>query len=150
MTLLYAGDVSNICKEVLTETKAINLIESNGSIRKKIIEIYEGKKISSPIYEQLLKHADSEELKKLLLKQIEYLDKQEILEILRLLDEPYQKLANGQAVEFENTDENRALIHKLNLKQIVMKVTKPTRPKSNPVGKKILSTRLQTRVLSDE
>ena len=85
-----------------------------------------------------------------MLKQIRYLDKQEILEILKLLDEPYKKLANGQEVEFENTDENYTLLRALNTAQIVMRIPKPTRPKSNPVGKKILSTRLQTHVLSDE
>lgn len=148
--LFCSDEIINQHKQVLAESKAINLIVSNDTVRKKIIEIYESERMSLPVYDQLLKHADSEELKKLLLKQIKYLGKQEILEILRLLDEPYQKLANGQAVEFENTDENRALIHELNLKQIVMKVIKPTRPKGNPVGKKILSTRLQTRVLSDE
>lgn len=148
--LFCSDEIINQHKQVLAESKAINLIVSNETVRKKIIEIYESERMSLHVYDQLLKHADSEELKKLLLKQIKYLDKQEILEILRLLDEPYQKLANGQAVEFENTDENRALIHELNLKQIVMKVIKPTRPKGNLVGKKILSTRLQTRVLSDE
>ena len=148
--LFCSDEIINQHKQVLAESKAINLIVSNDTVRKKIIEIYESERMSLPVYDQLLKHADSEELKKLLLKQIKYLNKQEILEILRLLDEPYQKLDNGQAVEFENTDENRALIHELNLKQIVMKVIKPTRPKGNPVGKKILSTRLQTRVLSDE
>lgn len=148
--LFCSDEIINQHKQVLAESKAINLIVSNDTVRKKIIEIYESERMSLPVYDQLLKHADSEELKKLLLKQIKYLGKQEILEILRLLDEPYQKLANGQAVEFENTDENRTLIHELNLKQIVMKVIKPTRPKGNPVGKKILSTRLQTRVLSDE
>ncbi|WP_333614150.1 hypothetical protein [Psychrobacter sp.] len=148
--LFCSDEIINQHKQVLAESKAINLIVSNDTVRKKIIEVYESERMSLPVYDQLLKHADSEELKKLLLKQIKYLNKQEILEILRLLDEPYQKLDNGQAVEFENTDENRALIHELNLKQIVMKVIRPTRPKGNPVGKKILSTRLQTRVLSDE
>ncbi|MGP5548112.1 YobI family P-loop NTPase [Psychrobacter alimentarius] len=150
ITLLYAIDISDSYKQALTELKAINLIESNGPVRKEIIEIYEDKKMASPVYDQLLKYADSDELKKLLLKQAKYLDKQEILKILKLLDEPYQKLANGQEVEFENTNENNALIHELNVKQIVMRVPKPTRPKGNRVGKKILSTRLQTRVLSDE
>lgn len=148
--LFCSDEISNQHKKVLAESKAINLIESNETVRKKIIEIYESERVSLPVYDKLLKYADSKELRELLLKQIKYLDKQEILKVLKMLDEPYQKLANGQEVEFENTDENRALIHELNLKQIVMKVIKPTRPKGNPVGKKILSTRLQTRVLSDE
>ncbi|WP_201598998.1 YobI family P-loop NTPase [Psychrobacter vallis] len=146
ITLLYAGDISNGCKEVLTETKAINLIESNAPVRKKIIEIYEDKKMSSPVYDQLLKHADSEELKKLLLKQIKYLDKQEILEILRLLDEPYQKLANGQEVEFENANENQNLLDVLNKAQIVI-APKAKKPKGSLIGEKVLTTRLQSHVL---
>tara|TARA_R110000751_G_scaffold132289_1_gene234778 strand:- start:120 stop:1859 length:1740 start_codon:yes stop_codon:yes gene_type:complete len=148
--LFCSDEIINQHKQVLAESKAINLIESNETVRKKIIEIYESERMSLPVYDQLLKHADSEELRKLLLKQIRYLDKQEILEILKLLDEPYKKLANGQEVEFENTDENYTLLRALNTAQIVMRIPKPTRPKSNPVGKKILSTRLQTHVLSDE
>jgi len=146
--LLSSDNVSNKYKQVLAESSAIDLIESNETIREKIVEIYKSERMSLLIYDQLLKYADSKELKKLLLNQIKYLDKQEVLRVLELLDEPYQKLANGQEVEFENTDENKALINELNLKQIVMKVLKPTKPKGNPVGKKVLSTRLQTRLLS--
>lgn len=147
--LFCSDEISNEYKEVLAESKAIDLIETNIAVRKEVIKIYEDKKMASPVYDQLLKYADSEELKKLLLKQAKYLDKQEILKILKLLDEPYQKLANGQEVEFENNNENNDLIHELNVNQIVMRVPKPTRPKGNPVGKKVLSTRLQIHVLSN-
>ena len=147
--LFCSDEISNEHKQVLAESKAINLIESNETVRKKIIEIYESERVSLPIYDQLLRYADSKELRKLLLKQIRYLDKQEILEILKLLDEPYKKLANGQEVEFENTDENYTLLRALNIAQIVMRIPKPTRPKGSLAGKKVLSTRLQTHVLSD-
>lgn len=145
--LFCSNEVSNAHKKVLAESKAINLIESNETVRKKIIEIYENERMSLPVYEQLLKHANFKELRKLLLRQIEYLDKYEILKVLELLDVPYQKLAKGEEVEFENTDENRLILQKLNSAQIVMKVAKPTKSKDNPSGKKILSTRLQTKVL---
>jgi len=148
--LFCSDEISNQHKQVLAESKAINLIESNETVRKKIIEIYESERMSLHIYDQLLKYADPKELRELLLKQIRYLDKQEILKILKLLDDPYQKLANNQEVEFENTDENYTLLRALNVAQIVMRIPKPTRPKGSLAGKKVLSTRLQTHVLSDE
>ncbi|MGO2734129.1 MULTISPECIES: hypothetical protein [unclassified Psychrobacter] len=123
--LFCSDEISNEHKQVLAESKAINLIESNETVRKKIIEIYESERVSLPVYDQLLKYADSKELRKLLLKQIRYLDKQEILKILKLLDEPYQKLAEGEEVEFGNTEENQNLLDALNKAQIVMKAPKP-------------------------
>lgn len=145
--LFCSDEVSNEYKQVLAKSKAINLIESNETVRKKIIEIYESDRMSSPIYDQLLKYADSKELKKLLLKQIKYLDKHEVLKILELLDDPYQKLAKGEEVEFGNTEENRALLDALNKAQMVMKAPKAKKPKGSLIGEKVLTTRLQSHVL---
>ncbi|WP_201606231.1 hypothetical protein [Psychrobacter immobilis] len=148
--LLDSNNVSSRDKKTLAETEVISLIEGSTTVREKVVEIYDGDKIPASIYEQLIKYSDSSELKNLLLKQINYLNKQKIVEILKLLDEPYKKLANGQEVEFENTDENYTLLRALNTAQIVMRIPKPTRPKGSLAGKKVLSTRLQTHVLSDE
>lgn len=145
---LFCSDgISNEYKQVLAESKAVNLIESNETVRKKIIEIYESERMSSPIYDQLLKYADSKELKKLLLKQIKYLDKHEVLKILELLDDPYQKLAKSEEVEFGNTEENRTLLDALNKAQMVMKAPKAKKPKGSLIGEKVLTTRLQSHVL---
>ena len=101
----------------------------------------------SSIYDQLIKYADSSELKKLLLKQIKYLDKHEVLKILELLDDPYQTLAKGEEVEFGNTEENRTLLDALNKAQMVMKAPKAKKPKGSLIGEKVLTTRLQSHVL---
>lgn len=145
--LFCSDEVSNEYKQVLAKSKAINLIESNETVRKKIIEIYESDKMPSFIYDQLIKYADSSELKKLLLKQIKYLDKQEVLKILELLDDPYQTLAKGEEVEFGNTEENRTLLDALNKAQMVMKAPKAKKPKGSLIGEKVLTTRLQSHVL---
>ena len=145
--LFCSDEVSNEYKQVLAKSKAINLIESNETVRKKIIEIYESDKMPSSIYDQLIKYADSSELKKLLLKQIKYLDKHEVLKILELLDDPYQTLAKGEEVEFGNTEENRTLLDALNKAQMVMKAPKAKKPKGSLIGEKVLTTRLQSHVL---
>ncbi len=146
--LFCSNEVSNAHKQVLAESKAINLIESNETVRKKIIEIYENERMSLPVYDQLLKYANSKELRKLLLRQIKYLDKHEVLKVLKLLDEPYQKLAKGEEVEFNNNEENRTLLEALNNAQIV-KVPKAKKPKGSLMGQKVLTTRLQLHVLGN-
>lgn len=147
--LFCSNEVSNAHKKVLAESKAINLIESNETVRKKIIEIYENERMSLPVYEQLLKHANFKELRELLLRQIKYLDKYEILKVLELLDVPYQKLAKGEDVEFNNSEENRTLLKALHNAQIVVKIPKAKRPKGNLKGQKVLTTRLQLHVLGN-
>lgn len=146
--LFCSNEVSNAHKKVLAESKAINLIESNETVRKKIIEIYENERMSLPVYEQLLKHANFKELRELLLRQIKYLDKYEILKVLELLEVPYQKLAKGEDVEFNNSEENRTLLKALNNVQIV-KVPKAKKPKGSLMGQKVLTTRLQLHVLGN-
>ncbi|WP_198013340.1 MULTISPECIES: P-loop NTPase fold protein [unclassified Psychrobacter] len=147
--LLGSNSVSNKDKKTLAETEAIDLIEDSTTVREQVIEIYKSDKMPSSIYEQLIKYADSSELKNLLLKQINYLNKQAIVEVLSLLDDPYRRLAKGEEVEFANTEENRNLLGALNNAQIVVKVPKAKRPKGNLMGQKVLTTRLQLHVLGN-
>ena len=149
VSLLFSEDISNNSKRFLVENIGVDLISVGEHIRKKILGVYGSDRISITIYEQFIEHADSNELKKLLLNQIENMNDSEIMRVLSLLDEPYQTLTHGTDVEFEDSEENRAILNKLNTARIVRKFPKPKRPKSNPIGKKVLSTRLQSHILGN-
>lgn len=149
VSLLFSEDIINNSKRFLVENIGVDLISVGEHIRKKILGIYGSDRIPITIYEQFIEHADSNELKKLLLNQIENMNDSEIMRVLSLLDEPYQTLTHGTDVEFEDSEENRAILNKLNTARVVRKFPKPKRPKSNPIGKKVLSTRLQSHVLGN-
>lgn len=149
VSLLFSEDIINNSKRFLVENIGVDLISVGEHIRKKILGVYGSDRIPITIYEQFIEHADSNELKKLLLNQIENMNDSEIMRVLSLLDEPYQTLTHGTDVEFEDSEENRAILNKLNTARVVRKFPKPKRPKSNPIGKKVLSTRLQSHVLGN-
>lgn len=149
VSLLFSEDIINNNKRFLVENIGVDLISIGEHIRKKILRVYGSDRIPITIYEQFIEHADSNELKKLLLNQIESMNNSEIMRVLSLLDEPYQTLTHGTEVEFEDSEENRAILNKLNIARIVRKFPKPKRPQSNPIGKKVLTTRLQSHILGN-
>lgn len=149
VSLLFSKDINNNSKRFLVENIGVDLISVGEHIRKKILGVYDSDRIPITIYEQLMEHAGSNELKKLLLNQIDNMNDSEIMRVLSLLDEPYQTLIDGTDVEFEDSEENRAILNKLNTARIVRKFPKPKRPKGSPMGKKVLTTRLQSHVLGN-
>lgn len=141
ITIIDSDKINKPQKQLFIEEYADEIPTTSRDLYAKVINIFDDNKLSNKLYESIKTNATAEGIQHLCLAQINYLDKDEIVELLPLMGAPFNELNEVNMTRFDNNQHNNKLLTALHHKKIIIKPVEKT-----PVMMNVYyQTRLQKR-----
>lgn len=138
-TIISSSTLNKARKQKFIEENMSKIIEIVSTLSKTIIDIFDNKSLPTELYNKVKDIGNEDHIQYLFKGQFNYLNSEEILNLLSLMGEPFNELNKDSKTKFDLSLENKKILDALHSLKIVTKIDEIKRR----LGSRYYETRLR-------